>query len=244
MQTTYKAWNGKSLSLKDSVRLQDLKDQGKTNTDEYKKLKEDLQIRAKVQAAHVRFVEESVVRPNSAHRPVWASDPRAMLFWHLKSFFYSYGKIIVAPFLGEMQKQIAAAGQGKQGVEAITLYGKQVAVQALPLVFAGVLLFGLAALGWEAREMIQYAGGEGRTDKMEWDQYVSELAARSGVWGPFELAGNLAFDYGDADRRTARLLGPTFDWFMTMAKSDWDQKLFRSLPIVNQMPVMKDALSF
>ena len=46
-----------------------------------------------VQEAILNFVDESIIRPNAAQRPVWASDPRYMLLWQLKSFFYSFGQV-------------------------------------------------------------------------------------------------------------------------------------------------------
>ncbi len=235
----YGKWDGKVFKAGDVQALETLKG------DARKKEKAALALRAKIQAAHTRFVEESVVRPDASQRPAWASDPRFMLVWHLKSFFYSYGKIIVLPFLSHLQGQIAAAGKGKKGADKIMLYGKETAVQALPLITAGVLLFGLAAFGWEARELLQYNafGKEGRTDNMAWDQYLFELSSRAGVYGPGELALNVGAGYGDSDRRAAALLGPTFDHLITLLKSDWDQKLYRSTPLLNQLPGLKQSLS-
>ena len=118
-------------------------------------------------------------------------------------------------------------------------------MQSLPLITAAVLLFGLASFGWESRELLQYNmfGKEGRTDKMPWDQYLFELSSRAGVYGPAELAMNLGTGYGDSDRRAAALLGPTFDHLVTLLKSDWDQKAYRSIPGLNQLPGLKQYLS-
>ena len=44
----------------------------------------------KVRDALARFVESSIMRPNAAERPVWASDPRWALVWQLKDTFYSH----------------------------------------------------------------------------------------------------------------------------------------------------------
>ena len=41
------------------------------------------------------YVEQSVLRPNAAQRPVWMSNPVYGLLAHLKSFLYSMGKIII-----------------------------------------------------------------------------------------------------------------------------------------------------
>jgi hypothetical protein len=58
----------------------------------------------RVRAALARFVDEAILRPNAAQRPVWASDPHWMLFWHLKSFTWSfYDRVLrrVAHEIGE-----------------------------------------------------------------------------------------------------------------------------------------------
>ena len=39
----------------------------------------------RVKDAMGKFVDESIVRPNAAERPVWASDPRLAFIWQLKS---------------------------------------------------------------------------------------------------------------------------------------------------------------
>jgi len=45
---------------------------------------------ARVKNAINRFVDESILRPNAAQRPIWASDPHWMLVFHLQSFMYSF----------------------------------------------------------------------------------------------------------------------------------------------------------
>ena len=37
-----------------------------------------------------RFVDEAILRPNAANRPIWASDPHFAIFFHLKSFIYTF----------------------------------------------------------------------------------------------------------------------------------------------------------
>jgi hypothetical protein len=58
----------------------------------------------RVRAALARFVDEAILRPNAAQRPILASDPHMMLFWHLKSFTWSfYDRVLrrVAHEIGE-----------------------------------------------------------------------------------------------------------------------------------------------
>ncbi|WP_345195542.1 hypothetical protein, partial [Kistimonas scapharcae] len=117
-------WDGKTLTLEEQAEYEQLKADG-IRGDRYNELHALMKNRRAVQDALTRFVEESVVRPNAAHRPAWASDPRYMLIWHLKSFFYSYGKMIILPFLKHLHEQIAATKLPANATMAtkIKLYG-------------------------------------------------------------------------------------------------------------------------
>ena len=133
---------------------------------------------AKIKAAIGRFVEESIVRPSAAERPVWASNPYTALIWQLKSFFYAYGKNIVGGAIRETKNRFAQDG---------SLPGA-----ALPLVLGAVTLLPLTAVGLEIREFIKYLarGGDAavfRSDNMPWGEYFLELLDRSGVFGAFGL---------------------------------------------------------
>jgi hypothetical protein len=48
----------------------------------------------KMQEAMMRFVDGAAIRPNAAHRPIWGSDPRFMLIFHLKQFTYSFQNVV------------------------------------------------------------------------------------------------------------------------------------------------------
>ncbi len=235
---TYRRWDGERPTLAMERQLAADPDNDT--------LRQQYDTRLAVHLAHVKFVDESAVRPNAAQRPRWGSDPRFMLLWHLKQFFYSYGKMIVLPFINHMQEQIAAAGRGKQGVERIALYGKQVAVQALPFALAGLMMFGLSAAGWELREAIQYRlfGKKTRSSKMKPGEYSLEVLSRAGVWGPYDYAASLFDSTGGADARLAYMAGPTADWFYNWVNPDttFSNKVFRSTPILNQLPGAKDQL--
>lgn len=50
---------------------------------------------ARVQEAVLTWVNGAVLRPNASHRPIYASDPHYMLFYHLKQFAYSFHKVIL-----------------------------------------------------------------------------------------------------------------------------------------------------
>jgi len=133
---------------------------------------------ARVKAALGRFVEESIVRPNAAERPVWASNPYTALVWQLKSFFYAYGKNIVGGSMRESKNRYAEDGTISSG--------------AVPLTLAALTLLPLTMVGLEMREWLKYLGRgfdekSFRTDNMDWGTYSKEIIDRSGVLGPYGL---------------------------------------------------------
>ena len=151
----------------------------------------------RVRLALARFVDEAIVRPNSAERPLWASDPRFALVWQLKSFFYSYGKNIVMGTGREMQARMAEAG----------LTGA-----AIPLFMAAVTILPLTMLGLDMRERFKIGlawalPGVSPQDKdyrrslsMSPGEYSIEIMDRSGLLGPYTMALPLFVNekrYGD-----------------------------------------------
>lgn len=56
-----------------------------------------------VRQAIMRWVDTSIVRPNAAMRPMWASDPHYAVFYHLKSFAYAFHKTILERVINEMK---------------------------------------------------------------------------------------------------------------------------------------------
>ena len=163
----------------------------------------------KIKLALARFVDESIVRPNAAERPTWASDPRFALVWQLKSFFYAYGKTIVGGSMNEMQSRYTEAG----------LKGA-----AVPLFLGAATLLPLTMLGFDLRERFKVGlawvlPGVSPDDKnyrrsqdMDWGEYTTEIIDRSGVLGPFTLALPLFMSekrYGDP--MWVGPLGPTVE---------------------------------
>ena len=159
---------------------------------------QNVEAHPEVKLALAQFVDESIVRPNAAERPVWASDPRLALVWQLKSFFYAYGKNIVG---GVMRESSSRVKEGA-GMNSATL----------PLLLAASTLLPLSMLGLDLRERFKVGlawalPGVSPEDKnyrksldMEWDKYSFEIIDRSGVLGPWALAAPLFMEskrYGD-----------------------------------------------
>ena len=164
------------------------------------------------------FVDESILRPNAAERPSWASNPYTALIFQLKSFFYAFGVNIMG-------------GLFRQGKSAYNEKG--IPGAAVPLVLAASTLLPLSMLGLELREFIKYLGRgvtpgfieeplrgvqvqdtfsystAFRTDGMPWNEYILEILDRAGIFGPATIAFSMGDNakYGDAWLTPA--FGPT-----------------------------------
>ena len=193
----------------------------------------EAQIADKILTAINQFVDESVVRPDSTQRPVWASDPRFMLVWHLKSFAYSYAKVIMKPVFKEAMYQYQKHGiSPKVAVPLLTF--------ALPVMLA-------SALGLRLRELIQYDIPhemglnelERPSENRPFDEYLYDVLRRGGILGPAELAIN-AMEAEDKKRSAlVTLLGPTADHLNALLQFDSYKAVSRSVPVLSQMPEFK-----
>lgn len=193
----------------------------------------EAQVADKILTAINQFVDESVVRPDSTQRPVWASDPRFMLVWHLKSFAYSYAKVIMKPVFKEAMYQYQKHGiSPKVAVPLLTF--------ALPVMLA-------SALGLRLRELVQYDIPhemglnelERPSENRPFDEYLYDVLRRGGILGPAELAIN-AMEAEDKKRSAlVTLLGPTADHLNSLLQFDAYKAVSRSVPVLSQMPEFK-----
>jgi len=55
----------------------------------------------KMRGAVNKWVDGAVLRPNAAHKPVWANDPHFALIAHLKQFVYSFNETILKRVVNE-----------------------------------------------------------------------------------------------------------------------------------------------
>ena len=207
-----------------------------TAFDSHGNLTPDAQLAEKIQKAVNQFVDESVVRPDASQRPVWASDPRFMLVWHLKSFAYSYAKVIMKPVFKEAVYQFKKNGISPQVAVPLVVF-------ALPVMLA-------SALGLRLREFIQYDVPHGLgiehfdrpSAQREFDEYLYDVIRRGGILGPAELAVN-AMEADDRNRSAlVTLLGPTADHLNTLLQFDAYKAVARSVPVLSQMPEFKAAV--
>ncbi len=179
-----------------------------------------------VQDAIARFTEESVVRPNAAERPGWASNPYTALIFQLKSFFYAYGKNIIGGVIRNTQSTY-----GREG---------RIPAAALPAVLALTSLLPLAMVGMELRELLKFllsplsgtvdfnsnteAGvfdfNKFRTNEMGYGEYLLEAADRSGAFGAWTMLFPM-FEAGRfGDEFYTSLLGPSTQRLEDLIKGD------------------------
>ena len=193
------------------------------------------EVRAKVNEGLARFVDESIVRPNSAERPTWANDPRYALIWQLKSFYYAYGKTIVG---GAMRD---AKGNAKNG---------GISAAAMPLVFMALMLLPLTILGWEIREFTKAGlawllpgvspNDPGvdyyRTDSMTNGQYYTELIDRTGMLGPASMALPMFLEsHRHGKPFWISPLGPAAERIYDARPWDFDMKPADFIPVYSQL---------
>lgn len=185
---------------------------GKLTTPEGKKVKAGIQ----------RFVESSILRPNAAERPVWASDPRWALVWQLKSYFYAYSKVIGG---GVLREGRARSNEGEGGMaEASAVLGifALTAVATMPLAMLGMELreYAKNSLAW-LLPGFESSDRYFRTDRMDWDEYLFEVVDKSGFLGPLSLGfmAQQSAQYGNSPM--ASLLGPTAETIDEALQNGW-----------------------
>lgn len=193
----------------------------------------------KVRDGLTRFVESSILRPNAAERPMWASDPRFALIWQLKSFFWAYGKVILAGGAREARTRL------KEGDTAAAAYSSTAGFLAL----AALTTLPLTMLGLELREYaknglawllpgVEASDKYFRTDRMDWSEYMAEIVDRSGVYGPFTILNMMQQSSEWGRSPISPLLGPTAETLETIARNGFnigktlEQRL---IPIYNQL---------
>jgi len=187
----------------------------------------------RVQDGLTRFVESSMLRPNSAERPSWANDPRFALIWQLKSFLYSFSKTIGGGIIREAKAR--AKESNTTGLQKLGGVG-------LTLALAGVAFMPLAMISLELRELAKYliagvlpginqnGGRYFRSDRMDWSQYMTEIFDRSGFNGPMSIVTSMMNADKWGSTPLAPLLGPTYDLAESAVLDGWEVIPDRILP--------------
>lgn len=183
-----------------------------------------------------RFVESATLRPNSAERPVWASDPRWALAWQLKGFFYSYGKVLFSGTKREATTRAKEAGLGTADAKPLALMGAAASSFAL----MGIATMPLAMVGMELREYAKYGLAFAlpgfspddkdyfRTDSMSVPEYFKAAFSRSFAYGPVTVASQMsqANDWGEGPLGVvAAGVGPTAETVNRIFTDGFDKTL-------------------
>lgn len=144
----------------------------------------------RIRAALNRWVNEAILRPNAAQRPIWASDPRWMLVWHLKGFMYAFQDRI-------LHRVVTELGHGNAW-PAVYLTG------FVPLMLgADVLRDALKESLDSDDEEADYKAG------WDWDDHVRNAVRRAGLTGIGELGLNARQEVQYGGRGYMDALGPT-----------------------------------
>lgn len=193
-----------------------------------------------VMAGLQRFVENSMLRPNAAERPGWANNPHYQLIWALKSYLYSFGKVIVGGLKREMGKRLGESNNVMDNMSAIGVTGIVAAVAFMPL----------AMLSLELRELakasiagvlpgVEPSGRYFRSDRMDYADYLGEMFDRAGYMGPLSIIGAMFKSQEWGQTGLGALFGPTVglvvdDIGMGLYKGEgWDIVPSRIIPGYN-----------
>jgi len=183
-----------------------------------------------------KFVESTMLRPNAAERPIWASDPRYSLLWQLKSFPYSYGQVVLGGLTREMKaRQQEGRAAGKSGGQIIT----QDLAPHMALFGLAVLPFAILSL--ELKEKTKYAAKAVlpfreaddsifKSDNMDWGSYFAAAYGGAGVFGPLALLTSAQTDV-KWGKPPVSVFGPTVDTlYQVFIQGDYE----RVIPFYNQ----------
>lgn len=157
------------------------------NREELLKSKED-DTTYRLRRALFKFVDSAVLRPNAAHRPIWGSDPRFALIFHLKQFTHSFQEVIMKRVWHEWKQ-----GNTKPAQVALTYIPFMAAADA-------------------AKAMLL-----GKGFNMSLGQFFGKEVERSGLLGTGQYAVDAVQDMARGDNPAASFVGPAADHAGTIA---------------------------
>ena len=181
------------------------------NREELLKSKED-DTTYRLRRALFKFVDSAVLRPNAAHRPIWGSDPRFALIFHLKQFTHSFQEVIMKRVWHEWKQ-----GNTKPA---------QVALTYIPFMAAA-----------DAAKAMLLGKGFG----MSIGQFLSKEVERSGLLGTGQYAVDAVQDMARGDNPASSFVGPAADHAGTIAdwmagSASTRDLVDRSVPLAKYAP--------
>jgi hypothetical protein len=156
---------------------------------------ETLEKSRKVQNAIFRMVDESILRPSAASRPLWSSDMRFRLLGHLKSYTFTFHNQILRQ-VWERAKNSDNPAQAALAFMPLLSY--------VPVMLAADM----------ARDMIK-----GDDKDRDWDEILERAIQRSAIlgMGTFFMDIEDDMDYGGLPTNT--LLGPVVDNALNLGRT-------------------------
>lgn len=181
------------------------------NREELLKSKED-DTTYRLRRALFKFVDSAVLRPNAAHRPIWGSDPRFALIFHLKQFTHSFQEVIMKRVWHEWKQ-----GNTKPAQVALTYIPFMAAADA-------------------AKAMLLGKGFD-----MSLGQFFGKEVERSGLLGTGQYAVDAVQDMARGDNPAASFVGPAADHAGTIAdwmagEASTRDLVDRSVPLAKYAP--------
>jgi hypothetical protein len=183
-----------------------------------------------------QFIDQRVVHPKAGNAPLWASDPHYRLLAQLKGFIYNYGNVVSAGTLRyAMRAYDKARAEGKSDPAAYV-------AASLPIIQLGMFIAPLSMAAIAAKETIKGVGRDDK-DKKQSQGYWLQVARMSGVFGPGELAVQMAQDAGNGKGAFVSLLGPAANNVDTLFQYGPLSPEFakRTLPLGTTFPGIWDA---
>lgn len=162
-----------------------------------------------VQQAMFKMVDQSVLRPSAANRPVWMSDPRFLLVGHLKQFTFAVHNVV----LKRANKQLEN-GNAKPW-----------------------LILALAAPAILAADMAKFALTGDMPSSWGFFDYLSHAVGRSGLLGIGDFGTELFSGVGQGKLPGEGLLGPSFEhvaeilrWIGGDPRTEFEDVIDRTVP--------------
>jgi hypothetical protein len=177
------------------------------------------------------FVDESVMRPDVATRPWWATHPVGKVLFFLKGFMYQFQAVVLRKLLNRMKQQ-----PGSISRKALTG-----ALVAAPLVMATLPL---TMLGYELRRQVGTFFEDEWLEQVEKrgvQDYMMDMVRRSGYLGIIETPFMMADDRSRGSSSLNALLGPMGGQLLDgvsggVLDSKW---WFSSLPVAPAFPALR-----
>tara|TARA_R110000823_G_scaffold196431_2_gene327798 strand:+ start:887 stop:4426 length:3540 start_codon:yes stop_codon:yes gene_type:complete len=191
-----------------------------------------------IRLGSLRYVNEVVMNPRAASRPMWMSDPHLAIFGQLKGFQIAFSNTVLKRWYNEMFRSGFYNGM-ENGA-------KYAAVGALMVV--------AAALGNELREFIQYGpeGNKRYKDESE-EKKLFRALERTGFLGPLQFLLDSARAEKFGSGPVEALMGPIVTRLVSylegvadlMSKGEKEKlirELVKSIPVLGSTPLIRNRL--